>query len=315
MEIETHPRIPKHVLKQLVVDLKTIDSLIELHFINHTINPSLSDVLKKASSENSRQLSVTDIEQINGILPIYELHKNEVLGDITINFTKDYTSSRIEKFTKSLNEWSNSNQCSTKLPRLDLGKSTISDNQKQTMKVLKPKSKQISTRTKFKDLRNDKSKFIYKEKTESTQSTKGLTLLERIKLKEKTANKENSELAKVQKYQSYLIGKVNTIYDIIYQFYKLQIMHSDINLVSVSLNQLLSSIKNSLNMPLTEIEIMDVLNIIESNLNNKFTSLVRNDIKILRIQSLSRENDLKVFEEMIRRRSNFDSIDSLQTSH
>ena len=59
-------------------------------------------------------------------------------------------------------------------------------------------------------MKNDPSKFKFNEKSEPKEnSIKGLSLLERIKLKEKLAKEQLSkQITPEEKYQNYLIGKI-----------------------------------------------------------------------------------------------------------
>ncbi|KAI5955888.1 hypothetical protein KGF54_001390 [Candida jiufengensis] len=249
-------------------------------------------------------MTVADIEQIIGILPIYKFYKN-TNGEISINFANiapnNDTKVRIEMFTQEMNKWILANQNVLDLPSTELNEVIIRNNSTQHSpnKITKPRSNSSSpTKNKFKDLKNDKSKFIYKEKTEKFESNKGLSLLERIKQKEKLKNEENEQLTKQKKYENYLIGKIKIIYDIIYQVYKIHTLDKEINLLSISTTQLISTIKNSLHLPMSDHEISDILNLLEKNLLGKFNMLERNEVKIIKIQNLNRENDLNVFEKL-----------------
>lgn len=132
-------------------------------------------------------------------------------------------------------------------------------------------------------MKNDSSRFKFKEKLESIESNKfnGLSLLERIKLKEKLRKQqEQDEISKQQtpqdKYQNYLLTKIPMIYNAIYQLYQCQ----PNNCKTFSTKKLIQTIQDSSSYPVIPDEIHDGMKLLSTKLPSKLDMIEKMILKL-----------------------------------
>lgn len=320
MDIQKHPLIPRHAFVTLRNNFNAIDNVLSLHYTNHTSNPLLNKILTQASSLTQTKITVTHIEQIMEITDsLYEIYRLD--EELVIKFSSTtQLSRRREVFIKNINKWIETHQelntippkkssytteatfelCSSSLPSSPVSFLKTSPN-----KIIKPRSANSSpTKIKnrslnFSDLKNDSSRFKFKEKLESIESNKfnGLSLLERIKLKEKLRKQqEQDEISKQQtpqdKYQNYLLTKIPMIYNAIYQLYQCQ----PNNCKTFSTKKLIQTIQDSSSYPVIPDEIHDGMKLLSTKLPSKLDMIEKNDIKVIRVTNLNRDQDLKTLD-------------------
>jgi hypothetical protein len=315
MEYQTHPLIPPHIFVEIHQKMSAIDSMLNLHYSSHSADPLLVKLLDQAASLASTRIKVSDLECIMNIDPdFYRLYKT---GDnyhdyakIYIRFSRTFTpkmiQTRKQEFYTKLNLWISNNQHSHLQHRTVelILKEAESEarTSRSPSKVTKPKSGSSSPIKRKKslanDLKNDPCKFQFHQRDEKVQQQQnnGLSLLERIKLKEKLRNQQSvdSEDTPELKYDKYLVGKAASIYDIVYQMTNIDGRSE----VSISFSKLIDIIKDSLDYPMNSDEVIDTLKKVESKLGktdqNYFTILKRSGVTVLKVGVLDRDRDLKL---------------------
>ncbi|PVH17734.1 uncharacterized protein CXQ87_000628 [Candidozyma duobushaemuli] len=146
-------------------------------------------------------------------------------------------------------------------------------------------------------LKNDRSKFAFQEKISALETSKanGLSLLERIKLKERMNSKVDIGQRKKDDYDSYIRTKSPQIYDIIYELASVSSVNGPRASQSFTLSKVISIIKDSTVYATSEPEIQDVINDIEMKLGKERLQLIeRNHNKVIRVYNLNREEDLQL---------------------
>lgn len=298
MDIPKHPLIPKHVFVTIINKSVALDNVLSLHYTTHTSHPQLSKILNQASSLAKTVIHTSDIQQILEINPdMYVMFKLNDELSIKLSNISQLHQLRKNEFIKKVKIWIESNQDLDEIPK----RQSIATTTTTTTSICKSpnkiiKSKQIINKNsprKYSDLKNDPSKFKFNEKSEPKEnSIKGLSLLERIKLKEKLAKEQLSkQITPEEKYQNYLIGKIPMIYDIIYQLYNSQ----NDNCKSFSTNKLIQIIQDSSNYPVVADEIHDVIKLIQSKLS-KIKLIEKNGLQVIRVSYLDRDLDLQIFK-------------------
>lgn len=278
-EIRYHPRISQSLLKDLVVVYNSIDTILSIHYSNNIKNPSLQKVLDSVSSLLNKRITNHEICQILEIdSSNYNLLNNH--DDILISPTSISNFSRLiperkARFIESLNNWILQNKDKSTLPTKEL--SSYYKFEKQTRvikdhKIVKPVIKKTSN-----DLKNIQTKFEFKSKDNDK-----LSLIERIKLKEKTARLAEPPS---NTREDYINSRLVSIYNIIYEFHGIK-SHK-----SYPFSKMVSLVKNSLKSPMSNDEIIDTLNKIANQLDN-FEIVDRSEVKVLKISKLDRNLDI-----------------------
>ncbi|CAI5757680.1 unnamed protein product [Candida verbasci] len=194
---------------------------------------------------------------------MYEI--SSIDGLKRINFAK--VPLRKEYFKTKLNEWIDENQNNP------LRKTPIK------LKITKKTTTPSPVKRKLLDLKNDTSKFKFKEKSETSR----LSLLERIKLKEQLKKEEEPK----DDYEALLLDKIPMIYDTIY--------HLQDQNKPISINKLIQIIQDSSNLPIHESEINDVMKLLQSKCS-KFKIVETNSLRVLKVTNLNRDQDLKLLK-------------------
>lgn len=286
MELKT---IPRNQREKLLKTFLAIENSLSLHYTNHLLSPLLTKVLDSASTLAGFKIVISDFEKLlyfgQNLYIINRIDTNLIdFSKIYVKFPTDFKDTNFEQrkndFIKNLDQ---------KLIQDHLPSIPIQSMFSSTKPLKIVKKSPIKKR-----LVNESSKFRFIEKNEliEQQKNQGLTLLERIRLKENsTTVKADPKIA----YQKYLSGKTKTIYDIIYQ----SMVNEKLGLKSFSMNKLTENIKDSLSYPQTSEEIEDVIKLIVKTFNRDTFILVERDgVLVLRVGKLSREEDLKLLGEV-----------------
>ncbi|CCE79751.1 Piso0_001839 [Millerozyma farinosa CBS 7064] len=297
-----HNCIEKGEFERLLKIFKGIDSSISVYYGSHTSPPGLNGILRSTSSLMGRVVRYEEVSKLLAIYPgSYSLqvnHGSNIEDEFTISFgysTEDKKISilndRETAFIEKANLWIKNNQDRDDVPSLPIEDFVETD---------KTKSSNIKSGTKndniFKELKNSSEKFRFKMKHEREvqSSNNGLSLLQRIKLKEK-ARKEEDKYDHTQiKRNKFIKNKLKSIYDILYHVHEDQ---STGKLKSYSMPKIIATIKDSSTHPIHEDEAQDVVKALASILGrNRMEIVSRNGITALKIIVLDRSQDLKVLE-------------------
>lgn len=313
MSVRSHSIIPQYHLDNVYKHFGAIDSVLSLHYTNHITNPSLPTVLDNAASLIRLRINFRSLEVILALSPnMYELFVDENYNytispkNIPIREFNKHTIQRKEWFLKDLNTWiveNNEESLMPTIPVLAVAKKVVKNSRTSPCKVTKssPSPSPNSSRVNLlQDLKNESSKFRFKSKDEEVQkqNTTGLSLLERIKLKEKLNKEKKLTENPQQQYQSYINDKLVIVYNIIYE---LRGGHETLDgkktdsSKSYPLPKLISQIEDSLQYPIGRTEILDVVRAISSRLlNNKVEIISRDGISIVKVSCLDHDNDVKL---------------------
>lgn len=322
MSLQNHPIIPKYIFANLLLSLNAIDNVLTLHYSNRISDPLVTDILESATNfiERRRRIEVGDLEHILYVFPeCYRLYKSpgSDYNDPTatyIKFPKIELNLTVRKaqFIDALNQWIDKYPDLDTIPTMSILEVTKRYELEQPVsrtslpvKITKPNSRhgsptKTARRQLFKDLKNDSSQFQFKLKdtTVETNKNNGLSLLERIRLKEKLNNLQQQQLqdenSATSKYEAYLKQKCQSVYDIIFQLYNVNLETETFK--SFSMAKLVEIIKDSSSYPLDADEIKDVIKLIERKLNTKsrFAIVDKNRVSILKVANLNRNQDLKI---------------------
>lgn len=126
--------------------------------------------------------------------------------------------------------------------------------------------------------------------------TGGLSLIERIKLKEKQNKIENSGNSVAENQLLYIKSKAPAVYDILYE---LTLTGEKKPFKSFPTKKLISIIKDSLSFTMTDDEINDTINEIASVLSEKVKILRVGEINAIKILPLDRNLDLSILNKTI----------------
>lgn len=145
--------------------------------------------------------------------------------------------------------------------------------------------------TKASYLRNDASKFHFKEKLAAVEASKsGLSLLERIRLKEKQL--KSQEPPEVR-YQAQIVGKLPAVYDVLYELAPVSTLESGPKSRSFSLPKVISIVQDSFDFDMADTEVMDVIRELESRLGKeRIHILERGGVHAIKVFQLDRTTDL-----------------------
>lgn len=158
------------------------------------------------------------------------------------------------------------------------------------------KSKFRSSPTKIsKTLSNSPKKFLLQQKPVEAG---GLSLLERIKQKEKQRNLEKESYLPEKVYHRRLLYKLAPIYDIIYE-----LSSSDDErrpqFKSFSLPKMVSMIKDSLTLNISEEEIEDTIRELSKLLPERVEIIKQGTINAIKVYRLNRSEDIEKIDKLI----------------
>lgn len=145
-------------------------------------------------------------------------------------------------------------------------------------------------------LTNSPKKFLLKQKPVEPG---GFSLLERIKQKEKLRDLDRENYSPEKVYRSRVLSKLHSIYDIIYELSSSE--ESPLpQFKTLSLPKLVSMIKDSLTLNVSEQEVEDALLELEKAIPERFLIFKQGGIQALKVFKLSRNDDLKSIDKAIK---------------
>ncbi|RLV95795.1 hypothetical protein JA1_000813 [Spathaspora sp. JA1] len=306
----------------MISTFAAIDTVLGLHYSNHTTHTTLDKLLESTTSLVKRKITVDDLEKILYIdMNAYEVFVSDTIDwNICIKFPVDeklMSPTRKSEFINKLNKWIGNNPSQDQLGSIDI--SSIIKHQERCQpssrptspnKIIKPNSRsnnsspiklKSSTRL-LDDLKNDSGKFKFKAREEETEKQKnnGMSLLERIRLKEKMKREQEQDHVNSTeaRYEKYLSQKVQMVYDVIYQLYNTH-LESPAQSKSFSLTKLTQTIVDSSSYPLDPKEVKDVVNLIHKKLTDnssesKISVIDSSGIQVVKVSNLNRTQDLKM---------------------
>lgn len=281
----------------LIKEFVAIDSALSLHYSSSITTPKLFQICQKASVLAGKRIEPSSVERILGVDDLlFKITSYKGLYDygITVNvpLTKYGTllSQRRSAFEKKLAQLEEVKP--VKLSDIVVIQSPVKSSSHRSPSTSPTKISKV----KLLDLKNDRSKFLFKEKFSALESSKanGLSILERIKLKERMNSQTDPEQLKRDSYESYIRSKLPVVYDIIYELAS-TFSNGTRAAQSFTLQKVISIIKDSAQYAISNTEIQDIIEDLEKKLGHDRVQLVeRNQTKVIKVFNLHREEDLRV---------------------
>lgn len=291
-----------------------LDTVLSLHYASSITTPKLNDICVKATNMSGTRIDASTIEMILRYFPqAYKVISHgrntfdyfiTVPADVPIwkfgtqlPLRKRQFVDLVKDATETPKRVSLAAIAEAETPLKSPQKALLSSIKTTTTNTSLTKSSPTKTSPakviKVSDLRNDLSKFLFKEKISAIQlsNANGLSLLERIKLKEKQRRSHESPQAK---YQAQIEGKMPAVYDVIYELaHSLNLETGAPKSRSFLLHKIISIVRDSLTFEIAESEVQDVIHELASRLGQeKIQVLQRGGVKALKVYQLDREADL-----------------------
>lgn len=281
-----------------------IDTVLNLHYASSITTPQLNDVCRKATAMSGKRIDASTLEQILAVFPeAYKIifhgrnsydYSITVPAGVPVRTFGTQLPARKRKLELLLPK--NGPVDPIKLQTVAVLETPLRSPKKSDRASLSPSvSPTKSSPTKISKaslLRNDLSKFLFKEKLAAVEaSSHGLSLLERIRLKEKQQQSQESPQAK---YQTQIRGKMPSVYDVIYELANSSNLEADApKSRTFPLNKVVSIVKDSLAFEIAESEVLDVINELQSVLGTTKMQIVqREQVRVMRVYQLDRNQDL-----------------------
>lgn len=302
MDINPHPHIKPDEFELLLKIHNAVDSILSLHYSNHSQFITAHQLFEKLQHLLNRGVKLDNFLCLFLIDPFcFKLTTPIGVKDLSpcrislfqpihqFNLTLQ---SRKGQFIEDINLWikNNPDQTSFEYPELE----DVIYNHKQSSPCTKPpnstKSPNKVTKPKL-ALKNSSSKFMFKPKDELKQqaNNNGLSLLERIKLKEAKLKQQADKETPEMKHNKFLEDKIPQIYNIL-----AQINGETPSTKTYPLSRLTQLIKDSLNYPIHNEEILDCLKLIQTKLSQQVLSITtRNELSVVKVYRLNRSRDLQ----------------------
>lgn len=303
-KLNKHPHVSEDDLLLVVKAHDAMDTVLSIHYSSHPSFLTAHELFLKASVIVQRRLKIDHLLAVLAIDPMaYKLREPAGVTDYSpcyvtlfsgINVFNLSLQLRSGKFVEATNKWIESNPDIGYIKRKSVDEILQIHQQKPLpspiKKITKPKLV----------LKNDLSKFMFKERIESEEKSKndGLSLIERIRLKEKLNKDQQVNETPEMKHQRYLAGKLVPIYNIIDQ-----LTVDKTKLQAFALTTLSSTIKDSLSYPMHISDIHDALKLMETKLNKdqvKDKTMVistRSSLTVIKVKNLDRDRDIPLLQE------------------
>jgi hypothetical protein len=288
--IASHPHVPRDTFRRCLAAFRALDSTLSLYYASHTTDPTLDEILVSASNLLGRRVTLDTVRTILHVYPqCYSLRENTRTDSsaYVIHLPLEVPiPKRAAEFVRHLNQWIEHNASAKAFP---LGQPPLPILASVRHAVNKTRLTRLA-----KEMRNSADKFAFRAKIEAVEQDKsGLTLLERIKLKEK----RNKELLKTDnphaRYLQFIHGKLPLIYDIVFQTFTASDAPS-----SLPLDRFIDLISDSLSYPVSRPEIEDIVRRLEAVLGEHKVYLVtRGDVTVIKVGNLDRASDLARFTD------------------
>lgn len=301
MNIRDHPHIPHDLFSKAAKHFTAIDNVLSLHFSQAVSPPRLAKILDTASSLCKSRINYASLETLLAFSPkLYRILDNgsgrsgytiTVPDGLSASNLHAELGSRKDDFLTTINAWIDSHQDMHYIPAKSL------EHLLETSTFSRSRSASVSPIKKI-PLKNDASKFKFKAKNElvEMQKSNGLSLLERIKLKEKLSKEESGRSTPESDYRAYIEGKMAQIYGILFEISGRGFETEGPK--NFPLVRLLGLVLDSLEYPLSKDEITDVFRAIEGRLGDRKINIVTSGgVSVVKIFKLDRQKDVEVLKK------------------
>lgn len=280
-----------------------IDTVLSLHFASSITIPRLHNLCEKATDLVQKRVDISTFELILAIDPT--VYKIVSFGSESYDYGVTLPDSlpipkfgtilplRRRQFEERLTDTLPEPVKLSQIAVLLISQTPKSSPTKSSSKKV---SKSPTKKSPSKLLRNDLAKFQFREKIASVETSKanGLSLLERIKLKEQLSKGASIETPKMR-YDANILSKMPAVYEIIYELASTSTPQGSHEFKSFALPKVISVVKDSFLLDIADTEVNDVIMAIEEKLGHeKIQTLKRGRISAIKVFLLNREHDLQL---------------------
>lgn len=293
-----HPIITTAWIDRIRLLFQAIELVLVLHYATNTTDPVLARLLDTASLYANLRINFAHFEVILYLVPgFYFVYPDYQQVDAVhlyrisppkriqvLEFTKSIETRRTQ-FNHAIEKWLAENQNLGYIPAVEIRDVAMKNYTKPLANS--PTKKMSPSPTKVTKLKNDVSRFRFKERLEQEELTKtGMSLLERIRLKEKLRNSENSATPQ-QKYDTYIAGKLHPVYDILYQVCSREPLPK-----LLLMTKLIGTVRDSFSYPIAILEVQDTLHKLDEILPS-LSIITKAGTTVVRVESFDRSRDLE----------------------
>lgn len=292
-----HPHISTAWIDRIRLLFHAIELVLVLHYATNTSDPVLARLLDTASLYAHLRINFAHFEVILFLVPdFYIVYPDYQQADAVhlyrisppkripvFEFTKSIESRRTQ-FNDAMEKWLGENPHLGYIPAVEIRDVAMRNHTKPLANS--PAKKLSPSPTKVNKLKNDASRFRFKERLEHAELAKsGMSLLERIRLKEKLRNSENPATPQ-QKYDTYITGKLQPVYDILYQLCSRESLPK-----LLLMTKLIGTVRDSFSYPIAVLEVQDTLHKLDEILPS-LSIITKAGTTVVRVESIDRSRDL-----------------------
>lgn len=300
-----------HIMdKDLPQLFSAIDTVLSLHYASSISTPKVYDLCAKATRLVHKRIDSSTLERILAYdASLYRIISNGGSDyDFGVAIPKDTSIARFGSLLplrrrhfetlveKGKNESSGpvslSSLAEVENQSVSPRKASVSPTKASRLKIEKSPTK---------DMKNNRSRFLFKEKMADVESAKanGLSLLERIRLKEKLQKEALDCNTPQERYASLIHSKMPVVYDVLYELSSTSGPKDSIrNFTSIPLAKVVSIVCDSVQFAVAESEIRDTIKALEHKLPN-IQTLERDGVWAVKVFDLDRENDLRLLKQHV----------------
>lgn len=296
-----HPIISTAWIDRIRLLFHAIELVLALHYATNTTDPVLARLLDTASLYANLRINFAHFEIILYLVPgFYLVYPDYQQVDavnlyriappkrvLVFEFTKSIDTRRTQ-FNDAMEKWLAENQHLGYIPAVEIRDVAMKNYTKPLANS--PAKKMSPSPTKVNKLKNDVSRFRFKERLEHAELAKtGMSLLERIRLKEKLRNSENPATPQ-QKYDTYIAGKLQPVYNILYQICSREPLPK-----LFLMTKLIGIVRDSFSYPIAILEVQDTLHTLDEILPS-LSIITKAGTTVVRVESVDRSRDLERIE-------------------
>lgn len=304
-----HPLIEQSWIDRIKRVFQAVELVLALHYASSSSDPILANLLDRASLHASLRINFAHFEVVLFLVPNFyyvypdlqeptAVHLYRIstpLGTLVAQFLKNLEN-RKSLFNEAMRLWLDQNPHLGYIPGVNITEITEKRNKNQPAHSPTKKNPSVTSNgspspTKVSKLKNDSSRFRFKERLETEEAQKsGLSLLERIRLKEKLKKSEISTTPE-ERYDSLLAAKLEPVYNILYQQTSLEKLPR-----LVLIFKLTTTVRDSFSYPISQQEVEDTLKMLVEILPSlKIVSLT--GTTVVRVENVDRERDIAIIRE------------------
>lgn len=284
-----------------------IDTVLSLHYTSSISTPNINELSSRATQLANKRIDSSTFGRILAYNPtLYKIVSYgsgsydfgvSVPNDTSVAQFSSCLPSRRREFEELVKKTSDEDIVPINLKSVAVIEA-LSLSPRKSSSPTKASPIKIS-KTISKTMKNDRSRFLFKEKLAAVECSKanGLSLIERIRLKEKM-NKESIGIDTPEKrYQNLINSKMPAVYDVLYELANSNLPRDQLlNFRSFPLSKVVSIVCDSFVFNIAESEVRDTIKALERVLAPSIQTIDRDGVQAVKIFQLDREKDLKLLK-------------------